>query len=82
MKTSVEKFQEILQRYSAINRREAIAPAFDTLQGLVDEVFPVEMSDVETASSILEKAVGIAARDALHVAVMRRYQVKQIMSFD
>lgn len=35
--TDTEVFQEILHRYVAINRRDAIQPAFDLLQKLVDE---------------------------------------------
>ena len=35
--TDVEVFQEILHRYGAINRRDAIEPAFALLHDLVDE---------------------------------------------
>ena len=34
--TNVEVLQEILHRYTAINRREAIQPAFDAILGVVD----------------------------------------------
>lgn len=40
--TDVEVLQEILHRYVAIRRRDAIQPAFDALSGVVDEVFPIE----------------------------------------
>ena len=36
-----EVLQEILHRYVAIARREAIAPAFKVLLGVVDEVLPI-----------------------------------------
>jgi predicted nucleic acid-binding protein len=80
--TSVEVFQEILQRYTAIQRREAIVPAFDTLKGVVDEVFPIELTDVERAKGILLQTTSLSARDVLHLAVMERHSVKTIMSFD
>jgi len=36
--TNAEVLQEILHRYVAMNRRDAIQPAFDALTGVVDEV--------------------------------------------
>jgi predicted nucleic acid-binding protein len=36
--TDAEVMQEILHRYLAIQRRDAIQPAFDALLGVVDEV--------------------------------------------
>ncbi len=80
--TDAEVLQEILHRYAAINRREAIRPALETLQSFVDEVFPIDQSDVLRASELLRDQEGLSARDALHLAVMRRYRVKHIMSFD
>ena len=80
--TSAEVLQEILHRYVAIERREAIRPALDAILGVVDEVFPVERADVEKAAEVLAGRSRISARDALHVAVMARRQVKRILSFD
>ena len=39
--TDAEVLQEILHRYVAVNRRDAIQPAFDSLLGVVDEVLAV-----------------------------------------
>lgn len=80
--TDAEVLQEILHRYVAIGRREAIQPAFDALLGVVDEVFPVERADVEQAKLLIVTAHELSARDALHVAVMRRREISRIMSFD
>lgn len=80
--TDVEVLQEILHRYGALRRPEAIQPAFDALLGLVDETFAVELPDVEAAKQLIFGAGGVSARDALHVAVMRRHQVDTIMTFD
>jgi predicted nucleic acid-binding protein len=80
--TSAEVLQEILHRYTAIERRDAIRPALDALLGVVDEVYPVERADVEKAAEVLAGRLRISARDALHVAVMARRQVKRILSFD
>ncbi len=80
--TSAEVLQEILHRYVAIERREAIRPALDAILGVVDEVYPVERADVEKAAEVLAGRLRISARDALHVAVMARRRVKRILSFD
>ncbi|MHB8635879.1 MAG: hypothetical protein ACYC96_05340 [Fimbriimonadaceae bacterium] len=41
--TDAGVFQEILHRYGAITRKDAIQPAFDALLGIVDEVFPIDL---------------------------------------
>ena len=79
--TDAEVLQEILHRYVAIARRDAIGPATDALLGAVDEVYPVEREDVERARRLV-MATGLSARDAVHIAVMRRRGVTQILSFD
>jgi len=45
--------QEILQRYVAIDRRDAIQPAFDVLLGVVDQVLPIDRAMVERAKQIV-----------------------------
>jgi predicted nucleic acid-binding protein len=80
--TDAEVLQEILHRYVAINRRDAIQPAFEALLGVVDHVFAVEQTDAERAKDILYGASQLSARDALHVAIMQRHGVCRIMTFD
>ena len=80
--TDAEVLQEILHRYTAIDRLEAISPAFHAILGVVDEVFAVELSDVERAKDILLSTQRISARDAVHLAIMERNQVETILSFD
>jgi uncharacterized protein len=80
--TSVEVLQEILHRYVAIDRRDAIQPAFDALLGVADEVLAVERPDVERAKDIVLGSKRVSARDALHVAMMERAGISRIMSFD
>ena len=79
--TDAEVLQEILHRYSAIDRRDAIGPAFDALLGVVDEAFPVERDDVERARRLVLTAA-LSARHAIHVAIMRRRGVGRILTFD
>ena len=81
--TDAEVLQEILHRYVAIRRLDAIQPALAAVLGIVDEVFPVERGDVESATDVLLGHRGdISARDALHIAVMQRHRVSSVMSFD
>jgi predicted nucleic acid-binding protein len=80
--TSAEVLQEILHRYVAIDRRDAIQPAFDALLGVVDEVFEIRRADAERARDLVLGHPHLSARDALHAAVMAREQVTRILSFD
>jgi predicted nucleic acid-binding protein len=80
--TDAEVLQEILHRYVAIGRRDAIQPAFDAVLGVADEVFPIRSADVEGAKGIVLGNRELSARDALHAAVMRREGISRIMSFD
>lgn len=77
-----EVFQEILHRYTAVDRREAIGPAFDLLLSLIDEVFPIEIEDVQRARQIVSGNGSLSARDAIHIAVMERYGIRTIFTFD
>ena len=80
--TDVEVLQEILHRYTAIRRPDAIQPAFDALLRVVDEVWGIELADVERAKTLLLGASSLSTRDAVHVAVMERHEVSRILSFD
>lgn len=80
--SNAEVLQEILHRYFAIRRLDAIQPAFEALLRVVDEVFPIELRDVQRAREILLGDRDVSARDALHAATMDRYGIERILSFD
>lgn len=80
--TDVEVFQEILHRFVALKRRDAIQPTFDVLRDIVDEVFSIHDADVEKAKTIVLGRRVLSARDAIHVAVMAREGVPRILTFD
>lgn len=80
--TDAEVFQEILHRYTAIRRPDAINAAWQVLEAVVDEVHVVEIADVERARRLIDRADGLSARDALHAAIMQRHEVTQVFSFD
>jgi predicted nucleic acid-binding protein len=80
--TDAEVLQEILHRYTFINRRDAIQPAFDTLLALADVVLAVDQETVVEAKQIVLGYPKLSARDAVHLAVMRRHGIDRILSFD
>jgi len=61
--TDAEVFQEILQRYTAIRRTDAIGAAFDALLHVVDDVHDVGLEDVVAARHNLAAFPGLSARD-------------------
>jgi uncharacterized protein len=80
--TDAEVLQEILHRYVAINRRDAIQPAFDALLGVADQVLPVDRSAAERAKEIVLGRRHMSARDAVHLAIMEQHGIEQILTFD
>jgi len=80
--TDAEVLQEILHRYVAIDRRDAIQPVFDALLGIVDQVLAVDRSIAELAKQIVLGYRQLSARDAVHLAVMQHHGVEQLMTFD
>jgi predicted nucleic acid-binding protein len=80
--TDAEVLQEILHRYAAIGKREAIGPAFQLLLGVVDNVFAIEKADALRAGEIVQNRVLLSARDSVHIAVMERHGIRSILSFD
>ncbi len=80
--TDAEVLQEILHRYVAIGRRDAIQPAFEALLGVVDEVFPVDHGTVLRARDIVLAYPRLSARDAVHAAAMEANGVSSIFTFD
>ena len=80
--TDVEVYQEILHRYIAIRRPAAIDAAFGSLDALADDVLTCGIPEVRAARALLNAIEGLSARDALHVAVMRRAGIQRILSFD
>jgi uncharacterized protein len=80
--SDAEVLQEILHRHVAIQRRDAIQPAFNALLGVIDEVLPVDRIVVERAKEIVLGYAGLSARDAVHLAVMEHHGIDRILSFD
>src|SRR3569832_1040675 len=80
--TDAEVLQEVLHRYTAIRRPDAVGPAFRLVLDLVDEVLPIEKRDVLRAAEIAHSQSRLSARDAIHISVMERHGIAAILSFD
>ncbi len=80
--SDAEVLQEILHRNVAIDRRDAIQPAFDALLGVVDEVFPVDAAAVVRAKAIVLGRRRLSARGAIHIAVMEQQGIEEILTSD
>ena len=80
--TDAEVLQEILHRYVAIDRRDAIQPAFEALLGIVDQVLSVDRGAVERAKEIVLGHRHLSARHAVHLAVMEQHGIDRILTFD
>ncbi len=79
-----EIVQEILYRFGAIQRwQTGVAMARDVVT-LVAAVHPVEVEDARLAIDLFERygPRGVVARDVLHVAVMKRKGLTEIISTD
>jgi uncharacterized protein len=80
--TDAEVLQEILHRYTSINRRHDIQLAFDALLCVVDDVLPIDRASTERAKQIVLGYRRLSARDAVHLAVMEQHGIDRILSFD
>ena len=80
--TDAEVLQEILHRYAAIGKREAIGPAFEVMLDIADDILAIEKVDVLRAAEIVQTRALLSARDSIHIAVMERHGIRSILSFD
>ena len=80
--TSAEVYQEVIHRYVSIDARDAIDDCFALLDSLVHHVYPITRADTERAGQIAHLQRRLSGRDCLHLAVMEKYGVSQILTCD
>jgi predicted nucleic acid-binding protein len=68
--TSVEMLQEILYRYTALQKPDLAREVYDAFVQICPVVLGVTLADTELARNLLGDVDGISARDAIHAAVM------------
>lgn len=80
--TDAEALNEILHRYTALDRRGYIQLAGDALLGVVDDVLPVTRETLERTKQLVLQYPTLPVRVALHVAVMQQHAIGSVLSFD
>jgi uncharacterized protein len=80
--TDAEALNEILHRYTALDRRATIQPAFDAMLGVVDDVLPIGRETADLAKQLVLQYPTLSVRTAMHVAVMQLNRIETALSFD
>jgi uncharacterized protein len=76
--TDAEVLLEILHRYVAINRRDAIQPAFEALLGIADEVLVADRAAALLAKEIVMGHRQMSARYTLHLWSAAAWSLSEI----
>ena len=63
-------------------RGGGIQLAWDALQGVVDEVLPVDRETLERAKQLVLQYPTLPVRAAVHVATLQRHGIDTVLSFD
>lgn len=79
---SAEVLQEILHRYRGIARFADGMLVYDSFRSLPLRWLEVLPSDVDNARELLATHGRLSSRDALHIAVMQRFQIREIATWD
>jgi uncharacterized protein len=80
--TSSEVLQELLHVYLPVGRDADLQRAWTLARGIVTDVWPVEVEDVELARLGARSRPGLSARDLVHWASCKRRGVSRIHTFD
>jgi len=81
--TDAEVFQEILYRYLHIGEREKGFRVFDHFHRvMLGRILPIEDTDVQQARELAEQYPALSPRDLIHLAVMLRHEIQEIITTD
>ncbi len=81
--TNAEVFQEILYRYLHIGQREKGFLVFDHFHRvMLGYILSIEDIDVVQARKLAERYSALSPRDLIHLAVMERHQIQNIVTTD
>jgi predicted nucleic acid-binding protein len=80
--TSARVLQEILNRYSTLQRRDLAREVYDIFVEICPVVFDVTLADTDRALQVLSDFEHLSPRQALHAAVMLNQGVGWIATFD
>jgi predicted nucleic acid-binding protein len=74
--------QEILYRYSFIERRDLAGGVYDLFIEACPVVLDVTLADTDRARNLVSESSRISPRDAIHAAVMLNHEIEWIATFD
>lgn len=80
--TSTEVLQEILYRYSGLDRLDLGFEIYSLFVSTCPVVLPVTLADTDRARDLLAAHSGISVRDTIHAAVMINHGIGTIATFD
>jgi predicted nucleic acid-binding protein len=80
--TSTEVLQEILYRYTALERRGLGREVYDLFVEICPVVLSVTIADTDRARDLIAAAKGISARIAVHAGVMLNHGIEWIATYD
>ena len=81
--TDAEVLQEILYRYMHISQTEKGFEVFDLFFRLMaGRILPIEDQDVRQARELAVRYPTLSARDLVHLAVMLRHKIEEIVTAD
>ena len=80
--TSTEVLQEILFRYTGLQRLDLAAEVYDAVVDLCEEVLDVTLAATDRARDLLVAHPSLSARDAVHAGVMLTHGIQRIATFD
>ena len=80
--SDVEVLQEILHRYRAVGRQSDGLVVFEAFATAVRTFHSIVLDDLWECRAILRRHPGLQPRDAIHTAVMRRNEIRTVVSYD
>ena len=80
--SSAEVLQEILHRYRAIQKWDEGIKVYEAFRSLPIRWLEILPDDVDCAKDLLCGHPTLSSRDALHLAVMQRNEIKKIATYD
>ena len=78
---NTEVLQEILYRYTAIDKISLGFELFDTICRTFETIWPITKADLKLARKLQEQ-YALKTRDAIHAATMTHNQVQLLYSYD
>ena len=80
--TNAEVLQEILHRYTHLQKPQKAFQIFDSVLDLGIPVLSIRAEDLARARFLLEENVSLGSRDAVHLGVMQNHGISKIATYD